>query len=391
MRLKVLNAHLSYIQPLYLSFNKNVLVSSEKIELSAVAYDILSNPVTLKSIEVKSLVRGGESSSFFVGQFDENFTIDLSSAVKVPGVYSMTIAATVEETKKPIIFTNSFSVVKTMSVKAVHAGITDEKSLEISQLDAVDAPMNLTSGKADASNYDVFHIAFQVSPSTFKAHQTFVVFKHIRKNDDFVDSEAVFVASLVGEYLHVAVSVGTEAEAFSYVSGRYSVSIFVGDSRASRPIEWKVGSIELSFPVRPVKTYALYTKSLLHTSDNTLVALPEITHVMRPPAARASVFMSTLFTALTLLPLIWFIFFTLSSKPDMIYLKSVPSFLFLGCIASALLLYVAYWLALPGFTFYQAIKYICILAPVTAVVGKSALSTVARFQDGDSSARQKTD
>jgi hypothetical protein len=50
--------------------------------------------------------------------------------------------------------------------------------------------------------------------------------------------------------------------------------------------------------------------------------------------------------------------------------------LFMCCLIGTVLLYSSYWLALPGFSFYQTIYYICFLAPVTFVIGRYALKDV---------------
>ena len=92
--------------------------------------------------------------------------------------------------------------------------------------------------------------------------------------------------STIGFY-HAAVALKEVAPYFDFQTGLYVVSVLVADSIAQLPIEWDLGTIFLTFQAREMQHYQLYARSLLHDSDNTLMALPEITHKMRPPAKRA--------------------------------------------------------------------------------------------------------
>ena len=206
----------------------------------------------------------------------------------------------------------------------------------------------------------------------FVGEQAFVKFTHIESG-----LSTFMVASHMGDGLYkVGTSLTAEMETFLYKSGDYTIAILVADVLYAAPVEWLLGTVVLKFPVKAVKESPLYSKSLLHESDNTLTALPEIEHKMRPPAQRASDFMATLFTALSLLPLVGFIVFVFSQKP-IIRLASIGDAAFVAAIAAMLLLYVGYWLAIPGISFYETIKYIIILAPITWIVGRSALAKEA--------------
>jgi hypothetical protein len=94
---------------------------------------------------------------------------------------------------------------------------------------------------------------------------------------------------------------------------------------------------------------------------------------MRPDAKRASNIMATIFTALTWLPLLAYIIFVLSLSPNLQLLISLPSLSLLACLAAILSLYISYWLALDGASFYETIRYLCFLFPTIMVVGRYAL------------------
>lgn len=335
----------------------------------------------LSGISLKSLTKKGISSNIFYGVFDESQSVDLTTVIKTPGQYTLTLEVAVEGKEvKVLTDTKVISVVQEITVGNVKAGITDEKVLELDRLEIVATQNDLIDMKmkGKASNFDVFHVVFETSPTGIKAEQRFLKLSHTSS-----EVHAIFQAESDGLHQHVAITLGTEAETFAYTNGTYVVSILIGDVRAVQAVEWVLGNIELSFPTRPVKIHSLYTKSLLHTSDTTLTALPEISHKMRPPAPRASAFMSTLFTGLALFPLVLFVVFIFSLKPNLNRLKSPSSFLFVGCIAGAILLYSGYWFGLPSFSFYQTIKYICFLAPTTIIIGSCALSSVVQEGNND--------
>jgi Na+/H+-dicarboxylate symporter len=149
--------------------------------------------------------------------------------------------------------------------------------------------------------------------------------------------------------------------------------------------------VDLRFPAKQAEHLPLYAKSLLHASDVTLKPLPEIAHVMRPPAKRASNFMATLFTGLTVAPLVVFIVFLLHMRPDLQRLGSLANLAALGCLALMLVLYVSYWLSLKGVSFYETIKYLSILTPVTVVVGSYSLASVKamRIKQAEAAVKDK--
>jgi len=178
--------------------------------------------------------------------------------------------------------------------------------------------------------------------------------------------------------------VAKEVETFKHLSGTYTVSILASDVAYVNPTEWVVGSIDLTLPVKAKPHFALYTKPLMYESDNTLAPLSEIVHQMRPPAKRASAFMATVFTPAVVAPLVIFVGYVLSLSPNLHRLRSLSSYLFVICMGLLFLLIVGYWLALDAFDFYDTIRYMCFLVPITMVVGSSAIASVThrRLEEG---------
>ena len=171
------------------------------------------------------------------------------------------------------------------------------------------------------------------------------------------------------------------SDQFNRKSGLYNLTIFLGDLSILNPISKEVGAFQLVFGPETHNHVPLYRRSLLHDSDNTLSALPDIIHIVRPPAFRADLKSSALFSVLTLLPLLMFTIFLSKTKLNSKLTASRTSLCFLFCIAVLLLLIIAYWFAIPGFSFYDTCKYLCIIAPLTALLGHAALTHLNHLRE----------
>ena len=307
------------------------------------------------------------------------------------GRHAVEVSITLPEVGKPITTSIRFVVPRAISVANVQAGLSNSKKVSLSELATVGAQNKWNGGSASAEASDFLHVAFtlQQAPSgsngkdkdsTFvKPHQCFVKLTPVPSVTD-----AFFVAAAEGsvssdakgpsQRYRAAVSMSQEVETLNHLSGEYTVTVLAADAATASPVEWVLGSLTVAVPPKVDKIAPLYTTSLLHASDNTLTALPEFEHLMRPPAKRASNFTATLFTVLSLAPLAAYVIFVLAQAPNLSRLESIWSWLFLGCIGGALALFLAYWAGMPGAEFYSTIKYICFIVPATAVVARSAIS-----------------
>jgi hypothetical protein len=389
-----LDVVLSYkATPVYVSF-VNPLIGAEALSKTLVvnAVDIKGNAVASTTIEAKSVKRVGRDNVMFSGPLDGS-SLDLSTLDGfVPGLYSTELALTVASQPKPIVAKLSFAVQGKVEVVQVKAGVTDSKDTSAADLADVSSPNSASGITGSALSEQFFHVSFGITtPSKVgkrfqKPHQVFVRFTHAATGTSsyFVGvAEGSLGDSMVGTKYRIAVALGKEAQTFMHLSGAYTLSILVSDVAYAQGIEWVVGTAELTFPAKATPTYSLYTKPLMFESDNTLQPLPEIVHQMRPPAQRASSFMATVFTAATLAPLVVFVGYVLSLHPSLKRLQSLSSFLFVGCMIAVILLIVGYWFGVEGVSFYDTIRYLCFLVPITMVVGSSAISSVtfARLEE----------
>ena len=152
------------------------------------------------------------------------------------------------------------------------------------------------------------------------------------------------------------------------------MSLLVGDVALESPIEFSIGKVRLEFPAKVKPQYPIYTRPLLHDSDNALAAMPEIIHQFRPPAPRPPVIVSTIFIILVAAPLVVFILglpvvgANLKGFPD--GFGAVWSLGLFASLLAFLILLTAYWLTLTMFT---TLNYMLPLSVITVVTGTGAL------------------
>ena len=392
--LESLNVVTSYkASPVCVTFRTSAMGSEDVSKLLILdIVDVFGTPVTTESIEVKSIKRSGRDIVLFQGTVEGN-SLDLSTVDgMVPGLFSADIIVKIAGQTNAITKTLAFVIHGHLEVVNVFAGVNALKQASTSDLQAVPLQKGLEEMTASAAKGDYVHVSFGLStPSKSgerfqKPHQVFVKFRNeaTGSSSSFVGQADGKLVDVSGSKYRASISLSKELETFQYLSGTYEISLLISDVAYGLPIEWVVGSMDLSFPAKVIKDSPLYTKPLMFTSDNTLVALPEIQHVMRPESKRASIFMSTIFTILTTAPLVIFIGFILFLTPNLKRLQSVTSVIFVVCLIVTLFLYAGYWLALEGVSFYDTIKYLCFLAPITIIVGSSAVNSVAEIRSSES-------
>ena len=393
--------------PLYLQLSPRSIPSGQPAAhtLTLTARNIFGEPVAYDSVQVTSIKNMGKDTLLFegaqfalqqqAGQSMGVAQLDMSSEELLPGRFVAQLTVTVTARPKPVTFQSYFAVVDAVDVVNVRAGVLDaeqqganldESALtELPQQNTLPADLEASSASMDSVRveYALTLAGGNGDRKPKKPHQSFARLTH-KESGHSVYAVGKRLPDADGEN-QLAYSaefyLSDDVERFQFQSGVYTLSLLIADSALEAPIEWVAGSLNLLLPAKPQQAILpLYAKSLLHTSDNTLSALPEIVHQMRPPARRASSIVSTIFTVATWLPLLVFVSFVLSLQPNLNLLRSVYSLGFVASLALMLALYVGYWLALEGVSFYQTIRYICFLFPLTIFIGRYSLMSVANIR-----------
>jgi len=340
--------------------------------------DVFGVDLDVDHVELSSLKGAGKDSSMLPqGTRLQNNVLDMSTVRFRPGRYAVAVSVLLSGRPKPNSFHGSFVVRDLVEVRKVFVGVAD--SSDMSDMNAVKTQNSLSGLEASATNNEKLLVDYDVLSTvdpnyTPRPHQAVVKLTNQQSG-----KSAYFVSKKVGSgggdalKFSTVINLATDSGKLDSQSGDYVVSIAVGDSAYESAIEWVVGDVYIAFANKPKVNKPLYKESLLHTSDNTLEPLPEIAHLMRPDAKRASDIMATIFTALTWVPLLAYVIFVLSLSPNLMLLASLPSLSLLTCFAAILSLYISYWLALDGASFYETIRYLCFLFPTIMIVGRYSL------------------
>lgn len=269
-----------------------------------------------------------------------------------------------------IAILSTLALTSAQVLNKVLAGVSDAEFISRSDLAKVVPGKSNFQLSASALNSDKLQIEFDIDKSV---HQSFVRLGLVGSKHDVVFLAQKSESDSGDDHVSYksVISFNDEVEKFAHRSGVYSVSLIIADPSMSTPINVVIGTVDVKVPAKPAASHPLYAKSLLHASDVTLEPLPEIVHVNRPPAVKASNFMATVFSALTGLPLVVFVLYALSLRFSLAL--SLSALVGVASLALSLGLYVSYWLALEGVSFYQTIKYGFALLPITAVLLRWAL------------------
>lgn len=246
---------------------------------------------------------------------------------------------------------------------------------------ALTAGETIASQEFSSGSGDALRVAVRLQQThdgaAVVAHQAFLRFSHTSEKS----ADTYFVLTVdAADKTHTAVlQFASLSKKFGYRSGRYKLQLILGDPTFAHAIVWDLGLVELQLASAPPPTPSpLYAKHLLHESDTTLHALPEIAHVMRTQDPRPPLTVSLAFTAAVLVPLIAFLGFVLSLQLNVRRLFHGSVFVFgagfLASLAGILALFGLYWLEL---TMFRTLGYLTVLGSANLAFGHLTLKRLA--------------
>jgi oligosaccharyltransferase complex subunit delta (ribophorin II) len=379
--------------PIYANLKAHAFEAKKEAELRVSFLNALGQPADVEEAEVTFVT--ASDGKFSAVQTPVRMVADAAApstfAAKLPGldagVYKVQIGVQVRNRQKRVPVDVAIAIQEPAKVASVEVGVSESKSLLDADMSAVKQQDGLAGLHASGEAFEVLHVRFAVQAQR-RPQQAFIRMQHV---DSGMDS--FFVADVVNsndENKHIftaAISLADESEKLQYKDGRYRLALFVADAAFAKPLEWAIGSVEVQLPPKPRKEYPLYSRALLHDSDTTLTALPEIHHQFRPEAKRPPAIVPALFTLLLFVPFAGFVLRVLQIKPDFKQID-VYGLAYIGCIAAVLLLYAMYWLAIP---LMVALRYLAPLAVVTIIAGQLALrSATSRRAEAVAAATKET-
>lgn len=258
-------------------------------------------------------------------------------------------------------------VLCTVALDNVEIGIADADQSTAAKMTSIAHP-NKAPKVLNADHHHKLIMKFAVkdksSGDKIKVHQAFV-----RLALEGSNAEIIYVAEPDSSNQYkFDLDVSAKAKEFGGKSGKYSISLIIGDFVISNPINWNLADIKLEFPAAGSEEAAAKTES-----PNK--AKPEIRHLFREPEKRPPTIVSTAFTGLCLVPFAFMLMawmklgVNMSSFP--ISLSALGFHLGLGAIFA---LYYLFWLQWDMFTTF---KYLIMIGVVTFLCGNSMLVKIA--------------
>merc|ERR1712142_1361919 len=194
------------------------------------------------------------------------------------------------------------------------------------------------------------------------AHQGFVRLTNLNTKQ-----EIIFVTEADNTMTNkFDLDIGSGAKDFGHLSGSYSMELIIGDAIIENPFSWHLAALDLTFPEptspkkAPLNQYAM--KKI-------------IKHEFKAPEKRPPKLVSSIFTALVIVPM--FILFFLWARLGVNisnFPMSVSAIGFHVCLAGIFGFYTLYWHSLNMF---QTLRYVGLLSIPTFLFGNRLLSSIA--------------
>eukprot|EP01087_Luapelamoeba_hula_P020501 TRINITY_DN7004_c0_g1_i2.p1 TRINITY_DN7004_c0_g1~~TRINITY_DN7004_c0_g1_i2.p1 ORF type:complete len:728 (-),score=97.25 TRINITY_DN7004_c0_g1_i2:48-2135(-) len=262
------------------------------------------------------------------------------------------------------------------SVELVDASlrIADAKEQDEADAAAVRLSYPNTANEVKVNVLQSIFFSFRLTsagrPAT--AQQAFLKFTNVD-----TQHETIIIATQQGKKYKFVIPLKDQVDSFRGHSGRYAVTLIVGDALIQNPLVWHVVTLNVHF--------GQLQRDYVAAASN---VLPEIVHQFRPAERQPSAQVSLFFTGLTLAPILIFLFGLATSGANLSKLPSNPIELlfavgFVASIGSILGLFFIYWLRLNMMT---ALQYLGVLALAAIFLGHRALRYLATLSSSSSAA-----
>lgn len=296
------------------------------------------------------------------------YTLNFMEGAPIRGFYKILISAVPSKADPKLIGNTGAQInVKVMTdvtVEAAEIGTIYRDQGTSAKTTSIVYPKENVNLEADYHQkiFMKFSLRDQNAKTTLLAHQTFVQFIN-RENGQ----EVVFVAEPDSSNVYrFDLDLFTKAKEFSYMSEIYDIYLIVGDAVIKNPFMWKMGQVNIAFPVNP---------SPVKPTENPYLPKPEIKHLFREKEKRPSSFVSNTFSVLCLIPLLLLLILwiklgvNLSNFPCSLY---APAF-HLGLLG-IFSLFICFWLHLNMFS---TLLYLLGLGAFTFLSGHKLLNKLA--------------
>jgi oligosaccharyltransferase complex subunit delta (ribophorin II) len=339
--------------------NPNVVVSVVDLKGTIVGDMKVTLDSASSSLDGSSLVTGKEMT-----KSGDGYSLNLMSLKPEPGFYDLTISAKPVKADPKLVGNQGVKLtVKVLAeqkiTNAVLKVIDNDAGTKKNQLTYPQTSHGFSVRQKDRLQL-TFSVVSAANSQPLTVHQAFVKVTHLESG-----AEIIYVAeSDMNDLYKFEMDLDTEAELLKG-SGKYSLSLMLGDAVVSNPITWVFGEMNLELSTDPLADPA-----------NPFQSKPEIKHLFKEPEARPPQVVSTVFTLLCLFPILillilWFKLGVNISN----FSFSLSALGFHAGLGSIFALYVYFFLELNMF---ETVRYLAILGLLTFISGNYLLSSIAK-------------
>ena len=316
------------------------------------------------------------------------YEVDLMAVKPGKGFYELTLTAQPSKANEKLAGNEAamllVKVLGSIDIDKVEIGVGDADQSTAPKLNPVAHPNKVAKLMTADHHHKVilrFVVKDRANGAKVKVHQAFVKLA-------LGDAEIIYVAEPDSSNNYkFDLDVSSKAKEFGSKSGKYSLSLIIGDAVVSNPVNWHIADIDLQFPgtylvffVCP-SIFKIFVSILAADSGKESLKeapnkpKPEIRHLFKEPEKRPPALVSTAFTGLCLLPFAVMLIAWLRLGVNVsAFSLSLSSLGFHAGMGSIFLLYVYFWLQLDMFT---TIKYLLMAGVVTFLCGNSMLVKIA--------------
>jgi len=373
-------------------FNSN-LITRENPLLKVRVTNVLDQSISEATVTAKSFTTADDSVSLFENKVFKtsdakddyiiiegevargyiaahSLFIDVMSADPARGMFKCNVAVQLKKESQRFVLGGDFVVnVKVLArimVEDVEIAVGDKEQAVLSKTSKLVYPDKFAK-VLEADYHQKIVMTFNLKDintgNLVTAHQTF-----IRLVSEETQQEIFFVAEPDSDdhYKFTLDVAATAKDSFGNLSGKYKMSLIVGDASMQVPISWNLGSVTLSFSGEPKKT---------KRQERLTKAQPIIEHLFRVPEKRPPKVVSTAFTVLVLSPLLIMLAMWAKIGANLSNLQfSLPTLLFHVGLAGIFVLYYMFW---TQYNMFHTLKLLAVIGGMTFLGGNKMLADMA--------------
>jgi len=383
--------------PVVVSVHKTNLISPESPLLKVRVTNVLDQSIPEASVSVKEFAASGGDKTLYgdkpmVKSTEDDFIVVDSEVARgfvaahafelnvlseslARGLYTASLNVEIKKDTKLFVIGGSFDVpckvLARVSVEDFKIGVSD-KDASTGALESLKFPQKVAKMlEADTHQKVVMSFVLKevLSGDLVTAHQTFVRLTH-----EQTGQEIFFVAEPDSDDNYkFNLDVGATAkDSFNNLSGKYKMAIVIGDASIQVPINWNIGVIALTFSGEPKKS---------KKDQRVTVPKPVIEHMFRVPEKRPSKIVSTAFTVLIFVPLIFMLAVWVKAGANMSNFQlSLSTLVFHLGLCGVFGLYYMFWIQLDMF---QTLKLLMLVGGLTFLGGNKMLAQMAAAKNNN--------